>query len=121
MSGAVAGVADEPDHVAAELQAILDATMDVVAVFDSDRRSVNDAACGFYWRTREQLVGMRLDDLIGTERAEADWEGFLTDERIAQWMLEYVWEGEQDGRRACSKCARGPSSCRAGTCSCCAT
>ncbi len=84
-----------------ELQAILDATMDVIAVFDSERRflSVNDAACRFYGRTREQMIGMRLDDLIGTERAEADWAGFLTDERIAQGMLESVWDGEQDGRR----------------------
>jgi two-component system, cell cycle sensor histidine kinase and response regulator CckA len=84
-----------------ELQAILDATMDVIVVFDSDRRfvSVNDAACEFYGRTRKQLLGSRLDDLIGTERAEADWEGFLTEERIAQGMLEHVWEGEQDGRR----------------------
>jgi PAS domain S-box-containing protein len=84
-----------------ELQAILDATMDVIVVFDSDRRfvSVNDAACAFYRRTREQLLGSRLDDLIGSERAEADWEGFLTEERIAQGMLEHVWEGEQDGER----------------------
>jgi hypothetical protein len=84
-----------------ELQAILDATMDVVVVFDSERRflSVNGAACRFYGRTRDELVGSRLDDLIGTERAEADWEGFLTPERIAQGMLEHVWEGEQDGRR----------------------
>jgi two-component system cell cycle sensor histidine kinase/response regulator CckA len=75
--------------------------MDVVVVFDSDRRfvSVNEAACRFYGRTREQLVGARLDDFIGRERAEADWEGFLTPERIAQGMLENVWDGEQDGRR----------------------
>ena len=84
-----------------ELQAILDATMDVIAVFDSERRflSVNDAACRFYGRTRGQMVGMRLDYLIGAERAEADWAGFLTAERIAQGMLEHVWDGEQDGRR----------------------
>jgi two-component system, cell cycle sensor histidine kinase and response regulator CckA len=90
----VAGVDDE-------LQAILDATMDAIVVFDSDRRfvSVNAAACQFYGRTREQLLGSRLDDLIGTERAEADWKGFLEPERIAQGMLEHVWEGEQDGER----------------------
>jgi two-component system cell cycle sensor histidine kinase/response regulator CckA len=84
-----------------DLQAILDATMDVVAVFDSDRRfvSVNEAACRFYGRTREELVGARLDDFIGTERAEADWDGFLDAERVAQGMLENVWDGEQDGRR----------------------
>jgi two-component system cell cycle sensor histidine kinase/response regulator CckA len=94
VSGSVAGIEEE-------LQAILDATMDIIVVFDSDRRflSVNEAACRFYGRTREELLGARLDDLIGTERAEADWEGFLTPERIAQGMLEYVWEGEQDGRR----------------------
>jgi two-component system cell cycle sensor histidine kinase/response regulator CckA len=84
-----------------DLQAILDATMDVVAVFDSDRRfvSVNEAACRFYDRPREEIVGCRLDDFIGTERAEADWEGFLEPERVAQGMLENVWDGEQDGRR----------------------
>jgi PAS domain S-box-containing protein len=84
-----------------DLQAILDATMDVVAVFDSDRRFVfvNGAACGFYGRTRDELVGARLDDFIGSERAQADWEGFLTPERIAQGMLQNVWDGEQDGRR----------------------
>jgi two-component system, cell cycle sensor histidine kinase and response regulator CckA len=84
-----------------ELQAILDATMDIIVVFDSDRRfvSVNDAACRFYGRTRDELVGNRLDDLIGTERAEADWDGFLSPERIAQGMLEHVWEGDQDGQR----------------------
>jgi two-component system cell cycle sensor histidine kinase/response regulator CckA len=94
VSEGVAGVDDE-------LQAILDATMDVIVVFDSDRRflSVNDAACRFYGRPRAALLGARLDDLIGSERAEADWEGFLTEERIAQGMLEHVWEGEQDGER----------------------
>ena len=94
MSGSVGGANDE-------LKAILDATMDAIIVFDSDRRfvSVNDAACRFYGRTREQLIGTRLDELIGTERAEADWEDFLTAERIAQGMLEHIWEGEQDGQR----------------------
>jgi hypothetical protein len=87
--------------VQTDLQAILDATMDVVAVFDSERRfvSVNAAACQFYGRSREELLGARLDDFIGSERAEADWDGFLGPERIAQGMLENVWDGEQDGRR----------------------
>jgi PAS domain S-box-containing protein len=90
----VAGIHDE-------LQAILDATMDVVVVFDSDRRFlwVNDAAERFYGRSREQLLRSRLDELIGSERAAADWEGFLTPDRVAQGMLEHVWDGEQDGRR----------------------
>jgi PAS domain S-box-containing protein len=84
-----------------DLQAILDATMDVVAVFDSERHFVyvNDAACRFYGRPRDELLGCRLDDFIGTERAQADWEGFLTPERIARGMLEDVWDGQQDGRR----------------------
>ena len=75
--------------------------MDKIVVLDSDRRFlwVNDAACQFYGRTREQLLGSRLDDLIGRKRAEADWEGFLTEERIAQGMLEHIWDGEQDGAR----------------------
>src|SRR4051794_32546690 len=75
--------------------------MDVVAVFDSERRfvSVNAAACRFYERSRAELEGARLDDFIGTKRAEADWEGFLTPERIAEGMQENVWDGEQDGRR----------------------
>jgi two-component system, cell cycle sensor histidine kinase and response regulator CckA len=90
----VAGVEDE-------LQAILDAAMDVIVVVDDDRRflSVNDAACRYYGRTREDLLGARLDDLIGSERAEADWAEFLTEERIAQGTVEHVWDGEQDGRR----------------------
>ncbi len=75
--------------------------MDVVAVFDSERHfvTVNAAACQFYGRTREELLGSRLDDFIGAERAEADWEGFLDPERIAEGMLENVWDGVQDGRR----------------------
>src|SRR6478752_8794385 len=75
--------------------------MDVVCVFDSDRRFVlvNEAACEFYKRPRNELIGARLDDFIGAERAAADWEGFLAPERIAQGMLENVWDGEQDGRR----------------------
>src|SRR3954468_6351233 len=75
--------------------------MDVVAVFDSERRFqfVNDAACRFYGRTREQLLRSRLDDLIGTERAEADWASFLEPERVAQGMLAHIWDGEQDGER----------------------
>jgi two-component system cell cycle sensor histidine kinase/response regulator CckA len=90
-----------PEGAAAELQAFLDATMDVVAVFDSSRRFVlvNDAACAFYGRSRDELVGARLDDFIGPDRAEADWEGFLESERIAQGMVEDVWDGEQDGSR----------------------
>jgi PAS domain S-box-containing protein len=90
-----------PEGAAAELQAFLDATMDVVAVFDSSRRFVlvNDAACAFYGRPRDELVGARLDDFIGPDRAEADWVGFLEPERIAQGMVEDVWDGEQDGSR----------------------
>jgi two-component system cell cycle sensor histidine kinase/response regulator CckA len=91
----------EAERALVELQAILDGTMDVIAVFDSDRRfvSVNAAACRFYGRSREELVGARLDDFIGSERAERDWDGFLTPERIAEGMVENVWEGEQDGER----------------------
>ena len=83
-----------------ELQAILDATMDVIVVLDSDRRfvSVNDAACRFYERPRTHLLGARLDDLIGPDRAARDWEEFLSDERVAKGMQEDTWEGEQDGR-----------------------
>jgi two-component system, cell cycle sensor histidine kinase and response regulator CckA len=92
---------DDRGGTAAELQAILDATMDVVVVFDSSRRFVlvNDAACSFYGRPRAELVGMRLDDFIGRERAERDWEDFLEPERVAQGMVEDVWDGEQDGSR----------------------
>jgi PAS domain S-box-containing protein len=87
--------------VQTDLQAILDATMDVVAVFDSERRFVwvNEAACRFYGRPRRELLGCRLDDFIGTDRAQADWEEFLAPERILLGMQENVWDGEQDGRR----------------------
>src|SRR3954447_22211752 len=75
--------------------------MDIVCVFDSERRfvEVNEAACRFHGVTREQLIGARLDDFIGTERAEADWKDFLTPERIARGMEENVWEAGQGGRR----------------------
>jgi two-component system, cell cycle sensor histidine kinase and response regulator CckA len=87
--------------VQTDLQAILDATMDVVAVFDTERRFVwvNEAACRFYGRPRDELLSCRLDDFIGTDRAKADWDEFLAPERIAQGMQENVWDGEQDGRR----------------------
>src|SRR4029079_19547905 len=69
--------------------------------FDSSRRFLlaNDAACRFYARSRDELVGARLDDLIGTERGEADWAGFLDPTRIAEGMVEDIWDGEQDGAR----------------------
>src|SRR4051795_11785874 len=75
--------------------------MDIVCVFDSERRfvTVNAAACRFHNATREQLIGHKLDEFIGKERAEADWKDFLTPERIAQGMQQNVWEAEQDGRR----------------------
>src|SRR3954447_17019348 len=75
--------------------------MDIVCVFDSERRfvEVNEAACRFHGVTREELIGSRLDDYIGHERAEADWKDFLTPERIARGMEQNVWESEQDGRR----------------------
>src|SRR3954464_275011 len=85
--------------VQTDLQAILDATMDIVCVFDSERRfvTVNAAACRFHNATREELIGHKLDEFIGKERAEADWKDFLTPERIAQGMQQNVWEAEQDG------------------------
>src|SRR4051812_31736931 len=75
--------------------------MDIVCVFDSERRfvTVNEAACRFHNATPEQLIGHKLDEFIGAERAEADWKDFLTPERIAQGMQHNVWEAEQDGRR----------------------
>ena len=64
-----------------DLQAILDATMDVVAVFDSDRRfvSVNEAACRFYGHPREEIVGRRLDELIAFLQAVADQVAVLVE------------------------------------------
>src|SRR3954470_10094865 len=75
--------------------------MDIVCVFDSERRfvTVNAAACRFHNATREELIGHKLDEFIGRERAEADWKDFLTPERIARGMQQNVWEAEQDGRR----------------------
>src|SRR6201991_1441630 len=75
--------------------------MDIVCVFDSERRfvEVNDAACRFHGRRREELIGSKLDEHIGRERAEADWKEFLTPERIARGMEQNVWESEQGGRR----------------------
>src|SRR3954467_14307451 len=75
--------------------------MDIVCASLPERRfvEVNEAACRFHDTTRERLLGARLDDFIGRERAEADWKEFLTPERVAQGMLENVWDGIQDGRR----------------------
>src|SRR3954471_17722504 len=75
--------------------------MDIVCVFDSERRfvTVNEAACVHHNATREQLIGHKLDEFIGAERAQADWKDFLTPERIALGMQHNVWEGEDDGRR----------------------
>src|SRR3954453_11913690 len=75
--------------------------MDIVCVFDSERRfvTVNEAACRFHNARPEQLIGHKLDEFIGEERAEADWKDFLTPERVAQGMQENIWEAEQDGRR----------------------
>src|SRR4051794_1715343 len=75
--------------------------MDIVCVFDSERRfvTVNDAACVHHNATREQLIGHKLDEFIGAERAEADWKDFLTPERIALGMQHNVWESEEKGRR----------------------
>jgi PAS domain S-box-containing protein len=97
--------------------------MDVVAVFDTERRFVwvNEAACRFYGRTRRELLGCRLDDFIGTDRAQADWDEFLTPERIAQGMQENVWDGEQDGRRLVMEVRSTPEFMPDGTCSSCAT
>src|SRR3954447_10811362 len=75
--------------------------MDIVCVFDSERRfvTVNEAACRFHNATPEQLIGHKLDEFIGEERAEADWKDFLTPERVARGMEQHTWEAEQDGRR----------------------
>ncbi len=61
----------------ADLQAILDATMDIVCVFDSERRfvTVNDAACAHHNATREQLIGHKLDEFIGRRTRRGRLEG----------------------------------------------
>ena len=49
-----------------------------------------------YGRTREELIGAKLDDFIGAERAQADWEGFLTPERIQQIEKQALARYTQD-------------------------
>ena len=81
-------------RVRSELGAVLDAAMDAIVVVDSDRRfvSANAVAAVLYRTPVEQLIGKRLDDFMGSERAERDFRIFLERGRV-----EGIWEGDHGG------------------------
>ncbi len=83
-------------RVRSELGAVLDAAMDAIVVVDGDRRfvSANAAAGDLYGVPVETLIGQRMDDFLGAERAERDFRRFL-----AQGGVEGTWEGEHGGER----------------------
>ena len=67
-------------RVQTDLQAILDATMDVVAVFDSERRFVFGQRRGvpvLRAHARASCSAAGSTTSSARERAEADWDGFL--------------------------------------------
>jgi two-component system cell cycle sensor histidine kinase/response regulator CckA len=83
-------------RVRSELRAVLDAAMDAIVVVDSDRRfvSANAAAGELYGLPVEQLIGRRMDDFLGSPRAERDFRRFLADGGV-----EGTWKGEHGGER----------------------
>src|SRR5262249_5338949 len=73
-----------------ELRAVLDAAMDAIVVVDSDRRfvSANAAAAELYGVPASELLGSRMDDFIGADRAARDFARFLADGGV-----EGTWQG----------------------------
>src|SRR4051794_982622 len=82
--------------VRSELGAVLDAAMDAILVVDSERRFVSaNAAAGELYRTPVgQLIGRRMDDFMGAERAQRDFRAFLE-----RGGVEGIWEGDHGGER----------------------
>src|SRR4051794_3590546 len=80
--------------VRSELGAVLDAAMDAIVVVDSERRFVSaNAAAGELYRTPVgQLIGRRMDDFMGAERAQRDFRIFLE-----RGGVEGIWEGDHGG------------------------
>ncbi len=81
-------------RVRSELGAVLDAAMDAIVVVDSERRfvSANAIAAELYATPVERLIGQRLDDFLGTERAERDFRSFLE-----RGGVDGTWEGDHGG------------------------
>jgi two-component system cell cycle sensor histidine kinase/response regulator CckA len=81
-------------RVRTELAAVLNAAMDAIVVVDSDRRfmSANSAAAELYGVSVRELVGRRMDDFLGPERAASDFGRFL-----ARGGVEGIWEGLHGG------------------------
>jgi DNA-binding CsgD family transcriptional regulator len=69
------------------LAALIGRTTTPMLLADDDRRYVdlNEAACRLLERDRDELLGMRIDDLVGGEDVQRLWEAFIE-------------EGEQAGR-----------------------
>jgi two-component system cell cycle sensor histidine kinase/response regulator CckA len=80
--------------VRSELGAVLDAAMDAIVVVDSERRfvSANTAAGELYRTPVGQLIGRRMDDFMGAERAQHDFRVFLE-----RGGVEGTWEGDHGG------------------------
>ncbi|WP_051324985.1 hybrid sensor histidine kinase/response regulator [Candidatus Solirubrobacter pratensis] len=81
-------------RVRTELAAVLDAAMDAIVVVDGDRRFVaaNAAASRLYGLSTGELIGRRMDDFVGAERAGRDFAIFL-----ARGRVEGTWEGSHGG------------------------
>jgi two-component system cell cycle sensor histidine kinase/response regulator CckA len=81
-------------RVRTELAAVLDAAMDAIVVIDGERRfiSANAAAGRLYGVSAEDLIGRRMDDFLGSERAGRDFAIFL-----ARGGVEGSWEGAHGG------------------------
>jgi hypothetical protein len=81
-------------RVRTELGAVLDAAMDAIVVVDGDRRfvSANAAAGELYGLPVDQLIGRRMDDFLGAERAARDFAIF-----VARGRVEGTWEGAHGG------------------------
>ena len=83
-------------RVRTELAAVLDAAMDAIVVVDSDRRfvSANSAAEELYGVPVGELIGRRMDDFLGPERAASDFRRFLS-----RGGVEGTWEGLHGGEQ----------------------
>lgn len=62
-------------------KAVFDNAVEAMLLVDDDRRylDVNDAACELLGRSREELLGLSIDDLFPEAAAPGRWEQFLAD------------------------------------------
>jgi PAS domain S-box-containing protein len=70
---------DHPHHDAL-FRAVFESTLDAILIADDERRyvEVNEAACALLGRSREELLGLRVDDVGPTSEAvEETWDRFM--------------------------------------------